>query len=359
MTDGDDAHASRHAPLHRNGEYLRWLCGDLLLDIGTGIGAFAFPLITFMVTQSLSTTGLVALVQDSARSSVSSLAVCSPTGSSAAGCACSPGSRARSFSSHWSWCWADGPVPLLASPPDRSGRRRGQLQRHAQADRARTQLPRAVSVNQAARPRSRWPPARRRCAAGTVDRVSLPVHLLGNVGSVLATRAWRCYRPRVRVPAHEGGRRPPRGPRLIRTQPIRRCSPPLRREPRRERAVVHGDVEPRGPGRACLPHGLLNTALAAWILLAPSPPRLVDTVPTGVLADRARRPDDLVGVLLPVAPSMVGSRCAHRDRDRPARLQRLRAGVFTHITPAMQPDQSLMRPCPGVMTSRPRSPAGA
>ena len=36
MTDGDDAHASRHAPLHRNGEYLRWLLGDLLLDIEIG-----------------------------------------------------------------------------------------------------------------------------------------------------------------------------------------------------------------------------------------------------------------------------------------------------------------------------------
>ena len=32
MTDGDDAHAPRHAPLHRTGEYMRWLLGDLLLE---------------------------------------------------------------------------------------------------------------------------------------------------------------------------------------------------------------------------------------------------------------------------------------------------------------------------------------
>src|SRR5699024_5966569 len=34
-----------------------------LLDAGTGIGAFAFPLVTFMVTGELGITGLVALVQ--------------------------------------------------------------------------------------------------------------------------------------------------------------------------------------------------------------------------------------------------------------------------------------------------------
>ena len=61
--EGETSVPSGAAPLHRNGEYLRWLLGDLLLDIGAGIGAFAFPLITFMVTDSLGTTGLVALVQ--------------------------------------------------------------------------------------------------------------------------------------------------------------------------------------------------------------------------------------------------------------------------------------------------------
>src|SRR5699024_8820200 len=57
------AEVSAAVPLHRNGEYLRWLVGDLLLDAGTGIGAFAFPLVTFVVTGELGITGLVALVQ--------------------------------------------------------------------------------------------------------------------------------------------------------------------------------------------------------------------------------------------------------------------------------------------------------
>ncbi|HJG52195.1 hypothetical protein FM106_16055 [Brachybacterium faecium] len=50
-------------PLRRTPEYLKWLAGDLLLDMGTGIGAFAFPLVTFAVTDSLGATGMVALVQ--------------------------------------------------------------------------------------------------------------------------------------------------------------------------------------------------------------------------------------------------------------------------------------------------------
>src|SRR5690606_14173165 len=53
----------RDLPLHRNTEYRRWLLGDLLQDIGTGIGAFAFPLITLLVTDSLAATGAVAFVQ--------------------------------------------------------------------------------------------------------------------------------------------------------------------------------------------------------------------------------------------------------------------------------------------------------
>ncbi|MDN5821607.1 MAG: hypothetical protein L0H39_08970, partial [Brachybacterium sp.] len=49
--------------LRANPEYRRWLVGDLCLDLGTGIGVFAFPLITLMVTGSLGATGMVGLVQ--------------------------------------------------------------------------------------------------------------------------------------------------------------------------------------------------------------------------------------------------------------------------------------------------------
>jgi len=50
-------------PLRRNREYVTWLIGDLLLDAGTGIGQFAFPLMTLAVTGSAALTGLVGLVQ--------------------------------------------------------------------------------------------------------------------------------------------------------------------------------------------------------------------------------------------------------------------------------------------------------
>lgn len=90
MPDGDDAHTPRHAPLHRNGEYLRRLLGDLLLDIGIGIGAFVFPLITLQVIGSLGATGLVGLVQGIGPWPASSPAGCSPTAARGIDSACSP-----------------------------------------------------------------------------------------------------------------------------------------------------------------------------------------------------------------------------------------------------------------------------
>ncbi|MFC0675766.1 MFS transporter [Brachybacterium hainanense] len=50
-------------PLRRNREYRIWLLGDVLLSAGSGIGAFAFPLVTLAVTGSAAATGLVGLVQ--------------------------------------------------------------------------------------------------------------------------------------------------------------------------------------------------------------------------------------------------------------------------------------------------------
>ncbi|MGP9845212.1 MFS transporter [Brachybacterium sp. 107] len=50
-------------PLRRNAEYRRWLVGDICLELGTGIGTFAFPLVTLVVTGSLAATGLVGMIQ--------------------------------------------------------------------------------------------------------------------------------------------------------------------------------------------------------------------------------------------------------------------------------------------------------
>lgn len=49
-------------PLRHNREYLAWLTGDLCQDAGTGIGVFAYPLITLAVTGSAGMSGLVGLV---------------------------------------------------------------------------------------------------------------------------------------------------------------------------------------------------------------------------------------------------------------------------------------------------------
>lgn len=50
-------------PLLRNREYRTWLLGDVLLSAGSGVGAFAFPLVTLAVTGSAAATGLVGLLQ--------------------------------------------------------------------------------------------------------------------------------------------------------------------------------------------------------------------------------------------------------------------------------------------------------
>lgn len=49
--------------LWRNREYTRWLTGDILLDLGGGIGAFAFPLIALAATGSPALAGTVGLFQ--------------------------------------------------------------------------------------------------------------------------------------------------------------------------------------------------------------------------------------------------------------------------------------------------------
>jgi MFS family permease len=55
--------AATTVPLRRNPEYVRWLTGDILLDIGAGIASFAFPLVTLTVTGSAGAVGMVGLIQ--------------------------------------------------------------------------------------------------------------------------------------------------------------------------------------------------------------------------------------------------------------------------------------------------------
>lgn len=64
----DDAHRNTAVdepltPLRKNREYLTWLTGDLLLDMGRGIAGFAFPLMTLYVTDSAGAVGIVGLIQ--------------------------------------------------------------------------------------------------------------------------------------------------------------------------------------------------------------------------------------------------------------------------------------------------------
>ena len=369
MTDGGGTPPQRHAPLRRNGEYLRWLCGDLLLDIGTGIGAFAFPLITFMVTQSLSTTGLVALVQG-----LGAVVGLIPGGLLADRI---ERRRLRLLAG------LTGVVVQLALVVVLLGGWAGAVVLAALAflDRLRetalgsasnamlkqivptAQLPRAVSVNQGRE-------AAVEMASGPVGGALLGLslvfpplaQLLGNLGTLLATLSMRGrYRPRAE------GAEPTRvvddlreAVAWIRTQPIRlqmlavSCAVNLGANGLLFTVMLH--LADQGVPATSI--GLLNTALAASILVgAFLAPRLVDTVPTGVLAIAPVGLMALVGVLLPLAPSMVwiGAGYALLGIGLPA-INASGQGFFTHITPvAMQGRISaLMRLVSlGVMTLAP------
>ena len=357
------------APLHRNSEYLRWLLGDLLLDIGAGIGAFAFPLITFMVTGSMGTTGLVALVQG-----LGAVVGMIPGGLLAdrverrrlrllAGLTGAAVQLALVVVLLGGWAGA----VLLAVLAFLDRLRETALGSASNAMLKQIvptrQLPRAVSVNQGRE-------AAVEMASGPVGGALLGIslvfpplaHLLGNLGSVLATLSMRGgYLPRTE------GSAPTRlvddlreAVAWIRTQPIRlqmlsvSCAVNLGANGLLFTVML--DLADQGVPATRI--GLLNTALAASILLgAFLAPRLVDTVPTGVLAIAPVGLMALVGVLLPLAPSMVwiGVGYALLGIGLPA-INASGQGFFTHITPvAMQGRVSaLMRMVSlGVMTLAP------
>lgn len=345
-------------PFRRNGEYLRWLMGDLLLDAGTGIGTFAFPLITFMVTGDLGTTGLVALVQG-----LGALVGLIPGGLLADRV---ERRRLRLLAGILGVCVQALLVIVLLTGVAGAVL----LAVLAFADRFRetllgsasnamlkqivptAQLPRAVSVNQGRQ-------AAVEMASGPVGGALLGLstvfpplaQLLGNLGSVIATVTMRRrYHPRAR-----GEQRPKVGEDL--REALRwMLSQPIRLQILAVASAVNIGanglifavlLDLAADGIPATRIGLLNTVLAAAILLgAVLSPRLVDTVPTGVLAIAPVGLMVLVGMFLATEPSMlwIGAAYAVLGVGIPA-INASSQGFFTHITPvAMQGRvSSLMR----------------
>ena len=342
--------AAAPQPLRRNAEYRRWLLGDICLELGTGIGTFAFPLVTFAVTGSLGATGLVGMIQG-----IGGLVGMIPGG-------------------------------LLA---DRVGRRRlrllaGSTGAILQAlliavllagwgsavvlaviaflDRFRAALLGAASD---AMLKQIVPPAQLARAAAvnegrdaSVEMVSGPVggvlvglavvfpplaQLLGNLGSVLAT--WRMrgrYLPRAEDSAPTQARDD------LREAVAWTLSQPVRLQLLGVATLVNLGMN--GLLLTVLLHltasgiptgriGLLNTVFAASILLgAVAAPRLVDRVPTGVLVTVPILLLTVAGVFVPFAPGMVAIAVAYAVMGIGlAPLNAGAQGFFMHITPvAMQ-----------------------
>lgn len=345
-------------PLRRNPEYLRWLVGDLLLDAGTGIGTFAFPLVTFMVTDDLGTTGLVGLVQG-----LGALVGLIPGGLLAdsverrrlrllAGIL---GALVQALLVIVLLTGVAGAV-LLAVLAFADRFRETLLGSASNAMLKQivptAQLPRAVSVNQGRQSAVEMAAGPAGGALLGLSIVFPPLaQLLGNLGSVIATLTMRRrYHPRT-----AGARRTTVGADLrealtwVLSQPVRLQILAI------ASAVNLGAnglifavlLDLAADGVPATRIGLLNTVLAAAILLgAVLAPRLVDAVPTGVLAIVPVGLMALVGVFLAFSPSMlwIGAAYAVLGVGIPA-INASSQGFFTHITPvAMQGRvSSLMR----------------
>lgn len=354
----DEAPEAAAPPLRRNPEYLKWLLGDLLADMGTGIGTFAFPLVTFMVTDSLGVTGMVALVQG-----VGALVGLVPGGLLAdrherrrlrllAGFT---GAAVQAVLVAVLLTGTAGAVVLaLLAFADRlrhtllGGASSAMLKQLVPP----AQLPRAVAVNQgreAAVEMGSGP------AGGALLGLSIAfpplAQLLGNLGTVAATLAMRGrYLPRAEGTARTRVRDDLR-------EALRWCvSQPIRLQMLAISCAVNLGangllftvlLDLADAGVPATRIGLLNTVLAAAILLgAVLAPRLVDTVPTGALAIAPVLLMAAVGVFLPFAPGLVwiGAAYAVLGIGLPA-INAASQGFFTHITPvAMQGRvSSLMR----------------
>ncbi|WP_394214457.1 MFS transporter [Brachybacterium vulturis] len=336
--------------LRANPEYRRWLVGDLCLDLGTGIGMFAVPLITLMVTDSLGATGMVGLAQG-----LGTLAGLIPGGLLADRCG---RRRLRLLAGMTGMLVQAVLIAVLAA----GWGSLGTLAALVFADRLRATLfgsasnamlkqivppallPRAFAVNEgreAAVEMGSGP------LGGALLGISLlcpPLaQLLGELGSVLATLAMRgSYPPR-----------PQGAPRSRVRDDLRDAvawtlSQRIRRQLLAVAVAVNLGVngliltvllDLASAGVAAERIGLLNTALAASILLgAIAVPRLVDRVHTGALTIVPIVLMVAVGAFLPVAPGMLGIGAAYAVMGLGlAPLNAATQGFFMHLTPvAMQ-----------------------
>ena len=333
-------------PLRRTPEYLKWLAGDLLLDMGTGIGAFAFPLVTFAVTDSLGATGMVALVQG----------LGAVIGIVPGGLLSDRVERRRLrllAGATGALLQAVLVAVLLAGGAGAAvlaviaflDRLRGSLLGNASNAMLKqlvppALLPRAVSVNQgreAAVEMGSGP------AGGALLGLSIAfpplAQLLGNLGSLVATLTMRRrYRPRAE------GAAPTRWRDDLRDAVAWMGSQPIRLQMLAIASSVNLGanglifavlLDLADAGVSATRIGLLNTVLAAAILVgAFAAPRLVDSVPTGILTIAPVLLMALVGAFLPFAPSMlwIGAAYAVLGIGLPA-INASSQGFFTHITP--------------------------
>lgn len=342
--------ASAPQPLRRNAEYRRWLLGDVCLELGTGIGTFAFPLVTYAVTGSLGATGLVGMIQG-----IGGLVGMVPGGLLAdrfgrrrlrllAG---STGTLLQAvlivvLMAGW------GSVLVLATIAILDRFRAGLLGAASDAMLKQlvppAQLSRAVSVNQGR-------DAAVEMIAGPLGgvlfglAVAFPplAQLLGNLGSVLAT--WRMrgrYLPRAVEAASTRVRDD------LREAVVWALSQRVRVQLLAVATLVN--LGSNGLLLTVLLHltasgvpagriGLLNTVLAGSILLgAVLAPRLVEKVPTGVLVTGPILIMAAAAAFLPFAPGMLAIAAAYAVMGIGiAPLNAGTQGFLLHITPvAMQ-----------------------
>ncbi|MGP9682568.1 MFS transporter [Brachybacterium sp. AOP3-A1-3] len=333
-------------PLRRNAEYRRWLLGDISLSLGTGIGTFAFPLVTYAVTGSLGATGLVGMIQG-----IGGLLGMIPGGLLAdrfgrrrlrllAG---TTGAILQAvliavLLAGW------GSVAVLATIAFLDRFRAALLGAASDAMLKQlvppAQLARAAAVNEGR-------DAAVEMASGPLGGllVGLAVvfpplaQLLGNLGSVLATWTMRGhYLPRVEDSA----------PTRIRDDLREAVAWTLSQRVRLQllgvatlvnlgmngillTVLLHLTASGIPTGRI----GLLNTVLAASILLgAVLAPRLVDRVSTGVLVTVPILLMTAAGVFIPFAPGLLAIAAAYVVMGIGlAPLNAAAQGFFMHITP--------------------------
>ncbi|MFE5775959.1 MFS transporter [Brachybacterium sp. NPDC056505] len=339
-----------HESLRRNAEYRRWLVGDVLLDAGAGIAAFAFPLVTLAVTGSVVAVGLVGLLEG-----IGGLIGMIPGGLLADRF---DRRRLRLLASATGILTQAVLVAVLvgdvASVPVLAvlafvHRLRGTLLGFASDAMLKqivppAQLPRAISINEGRE-------AAIELGSGPASGALLAVHLalpaltlvIGHVGSLIATlRMSGDYRPRPAEPT-AGLSRSHLGRDLL--DALRwSIAQPVRVQLGAVAALVNlGSngalltvtlmLAARGVPAAQI--GLLSSVLAASILVgAVLAPRIVERVPTGIVVIGGLIVLAASTLAIPFAPSpwMIAMLYAVMGLPLPA-LNAGRGGFFLHITP--------------------------